>query len=292
MMANNLLCIYHGNCADGFGAAWVVRKKFGDKVDFHAGVHQNQPPDVTGKHVIFVDFSYKRAVLLEMATKAKSITILDHHKSAADDLTGFPEPETITSWINDEPPTTHITTLFDMNRSGAMMAWNYFFPEDEAPLLISHIQDRDLWLFRMNGTREIQANVFSYPYDFKIWDDLMEMDVRFLRNEGAAIERKHHKDIAELLGVTKRRMIIGGHSVPVANLPYTLASDAGHILGVNEPFAATYYDTPEGRVFSLRSAEDGLDVSDIAKIYDGGGHPHAAGFRVEIGWEGETPMHA
>jgi uncharacterized protein len=87
--------------------------------------------------------------------------------------------------------------------------------------------------------------------------------------------------------VSKRRMNIGGHNVPVANLPYTLSSDAGHLMGKGEPFAACYMDDPTGRTFSLRSAPDGIDVSEIAKNYGGGGHKHAAGFKVPIGWEGD-----
>jgi len=81
---------------------------------------------------------------------------------------------------------------------------------------------------------------------------------------------------------------IGGHDVPVANLPYTLTSDAGHRMAQGEPFAACYWDTPEGRVFSLRSSANGLDVSAIAADYGGGGHDNAAGFRMPIGWEGDV----
>jgi len=269
------LCIYHGNCADGFGAAWVVRKSLCgyEDVDFFAGFYGKEPPDVTEREVIMVDFSYKRPVLLEMAKKAKHILILDHHKTAQADLVDLPD---------------NVTCIFDMERSGAMIAWNYFFPNTEPPKLIKHIQDRDLWLFKLEGTREIQATVFSYPYDFEIWDGLMKTDSDTLIVEGLAIERKHHKDIAELVGVSKRRMTIGGYDVPVANLPYTLSSDAGHLMGKGEPFAACYMDDPTGRTFSLRSAEDGIDVSEIAKKFGGGGHKHAAGFKVAIGWEGDT----
>lgn len=74
----------------------------------------------------------------------------------------------------------------------------------------------------------------------------------------------------------------------------SLTSDAGHLLcgevqcppGIGGlttsiyPFAACYWDTPEGRVFSLRSKDDGFDVGEIAKQYGGGGHKHASGFRV------------
>ncbi len=103
-----------------------------------------------------------------------------------------------------------------------------------------------------------------------------------LAAEGEAIERKHFKDIRELLGVTTREMVIGGHRVPVANLPYTMSSDAGHELAKGRPFAACYWDTPEGRVFSLRSSDDGMDVAEVAKQYGGGGHRNASGFRVSF----------
>lgn len=303
------LCIYHGNCADGFGAAWAVRHALGEgNVDFHPGVYQDAPPDVTGRDVIIVDFSYKRAVLDGMIKTANSIVILDHHKSAADDLAPFAitlcgaakfVAADVPGVFRDmeELGRPKIVAEFDMNRSGAMMTWDHFFPREAPPALLLHIEDRDLWRFKLPRTREIQANVFSYPYDFAVWDRLMAAPLDDLAREGEAIERKHFKDIAELLTVVRREMVIGGYCVPVANLPYTLTSDAGHFLceyydqglagSYKPPFAACYWDTPSGRVFSLRSRDDGLDVSAVAKKYGGGGHAHAAGFRVAIGWEGD-----
>jgi len=265
---SNTLCIYHGNCADGFAAAWVVRKFYKEvysrnDIEFHAGVYQNPPPEVKGKNVILVDFSYKRPILDKMKQEANSILILDHHKTAMENLQEFEG------------------AIFDMNRSGAMITWNHFFANQEAPQLIEHIQDRDLWQFKLPGTREIQAAVFSYPYDFEVWDELMKTDPLQLFTEGTAIERKHFKDINELLAVCKTRTIIAGYDVPIANLPYIFSSDAGHIMGVGEPFAACYMDTPEGRVYSLRSSEvGGVDVGEVAKLFGGGGHKHAAGFRI------------
>lgn len=289
---NRPLCIYHGNCADGFGAAWVVREALGGKVDFHPGVYGDAPPDIADRHVIMVDFSYKRLVIYGMAKVARSILILDHHKTAAEDLTGFREPAPFGEWKDQTLPIVEgskepIAAIFDMKRSGVGITWDFFYLGTPRPKLINHIEDRDLWLFKLEGTREIQASVFSYPYDFGVWDHLMAIDSDDLRIEGRAIERKHHKDIAELVGVTKRTMIIGGYAVPVANLPYTLTSDAGHLMAKGERFAACYWDTPKGRVFSLRSTDEGLDVSSISKSYGGGGHRNASGFTMPIGWEGD-----
>ena len=291
------LCIYHGNCADGFGAAWAVRAHLGsEKVDFYGATYQQAPPDVTGRDVIMVDFSYKRPVLEAMGLQAKSILILDHHKSAAADLAGYPEPPADLGEMRGWLPDSGIYARFDMERSGAGLAWDHFHPGPR-PTLLNHIEDRDLWRFALTGTRKIQAAVFSYPYDFDLWDKLMDSPVDMFAVEGAAIERKHFKDIAELIGVCTRKFpitvphpdgMVGGTvelDIEFANLPYTLTSDAGHDLAKrsHHGVGGCYWDTPEARVFSLRSTDNGLDVSAIASIYGGGGHAHAAGFSVPRG---------
>lgn len=56
-------------------------------------------------------------------------------------------------------------------------------------------------------------------------------------------------------------------------------------MAQGELFAACYWDTPTGRVFSLRSTDEGMDVSVIASQYGGGGHRNAAGFRVAFDHE-------
>ena len=266
-MQTRPLVIYHGNCADGFSAAWGFWRKYGTDADYVAGVYQQDPPDVTGRDVYLVDFSYKRSVVEQMLKAANSVCLIDHHKTAIDDLAGL----------------EGLRQYTDLNRSGATLAWDYLFPDEDRPLLLGHVEDRDLWRFKLPGTREIQAFVFSHEYSFELWDKLMSADqVELLKMTaaGAAIERKHHKDVAELVAVCKRRMVIGGYDVPVASLPYTLVSDAAHLMAQGEPFAACYWDTPDGRVFGLRAADEGLDVSEVAKQYGGGGHAKAAGFKV------------
>lgn len=281
------MCIYHHNCADGFAAAWAVWKKFPDII-FHAGTYGQEAPDVTGHDVVMVDFSYPREVLAKMLGQANSITVIDHHKTAKDYIAPLIEAGAIDG-------------IFDMEKSGAVLAWEWFHEGEEVPLILQHVQDRDLWRFELEYTREIQATLFSYPYEFEVWDQLiMETDLNSLIVQGTAIERKHHKDVAELVKANARLMKIGGHKVPTANLPYTLASDACHLmcdmsltesgqeLGTRPAFGASYFDRADGkRVFSLRSVGD-FDVSEIAKRYGGGGHKNAAGFTVDIGWEGDN----
>jgi oligoribonuclease NrnB/cAMP/cGMP phosphodiesterase (DHH superfamily) len=317
------LCIYHGNCADGFTAAWAVWKRFGDEFEYFPGVYQQPPPDTAGRKVVLVDFSYKRAVMLELAKRAEGVLILDHHKSAIEDLhpdggivaayggngSKYDGQITYERWLDnlyqdmcEGCPSGRIYTVFDLERSGAGIAWDFFHPEKSRPALVDYAEDRDLWRFKLPGSREVNAYIFSHAYSFANWDHIERMtrDHMALQNVidmGGAIEQKHHKDVAELVTALKQYMTIGGFRVPVANLPYTLTSDAGHLMctqpmdGLGDadwcaekpPFAACYWDTPKGRVFSLRSVDGGADVSAIAAQYGGGGHKNAAGFTLAHG---------
>lgn len=278
-MITPTLCIYHAHCADGFGAAWAVWMRYGHGVEFHAGAHGTPPPDCTGHDVLLVDFSYKLPEMEQVIAQARTVTILDHHKTAQADV----QPLLDAGTLQGE---------FDMERSGAAMAWDWCFPGKPRPRLISHIQDRDLWRFDLTGTRQIGAVIFTYEQDFEVWSGLAEAleeeDAwQALYATGLILERKHLKDVKQLVEVTTRAMVIGGETVPVANLPYMFASEAGNIMAEGQSFAASYYDTPKGRKFSLRSTEAGRDVSEIAVFYGGGGHARAAGFMMPVGWEGE-----
>jgi oligoribonuclease NrnB/cAMP/cGMP phosphodiesterase (DHH superfamily) len=265
------IVIYHANCADGFSAAWVFWHKYKDALEYFPGIYGKPPPNVQNRIVYIVDFSYTLDVMIEIIKDAIQVTLLDHHQTAMQALDGL--------HANNYFP------HFDINRSGASIAWDFVFPHEKRPLLLNHVEDRDLWRFKLDGTREYSAALFSHKYDFETWEKLMAMDeiamVDF-RIAGMHIERKHFKDIEELLKVGTREIVIDKILVPCCNLPCTMCSDGGDILSKSAPFAATYYDTATYRVFSLRSQkEGGMDVARIAEKYGGGGHKNAAGFRVK-----------
>ncbi len=261
------ICIYHGNCADGFSAAWVVWKALGDRYDYYPAQHDAPPPDVRDRDVIMVDFSYPRAVMETMAQQARSILLLDHHQTAQRELDVLLDKGIIQG-------------LIDQSHSGAMLAWRHFHPEEEPPMLLRHVEDRDIWLWKLPGTAEILAAALSYRYEFDTWDRLMRTDPAKLYEEGLPIRRKQRKDMDEILPLVTRRMRIGGHIVPVANLPPNMAAQGANRLAREAPFAAAYWDGAEARNFSLRSRSGAVDVSEIAERFGGGGHPNAAGFRL------------
>ena len=262
-----ILCIYHGSCADGFTSAWIVNKCH-PGTEFHAGYYSELPPDVTDKYVFIVDFSYKLEIMKEIVDKAFHVVHIDHHDTAIKDMNDYDDEmnlEKIYSPHNTE--------------SGAMLTWKYFYPELEVPDIIKHVDDRDRWKFKIPGTREISANMFSYDYTFENWDMLMNQRLDQQIAEGTAIERRMAKDTKELIGVVVRRMNIAGYNVPIANVTYQYGSDLCSEICKGEPFAGYYYDKPTHREFGLRSSPGAVHVGKIAQMFGGGGHEHASGFR-------------
>ncbi len=263
------ICIYHKGCIDGFGAAWVVWNKLND-VEFHPGIYQSPPPDVEGKDVILVDFSYKRQVMDEIIVNANSVLIIDHHKTAETDLMG----------IFDHPK---VDGIFDMEKSGAVLAWEWFYPGDIIVTALLHIQDRDLWRFDRSHTKEVCAALYSYEQDFDVWTDVI-YDMAELVSQGKALVRQQERSVKSLIGSCAKEISFQGHNVLAANIPYMFASDAGNEMAKDRAFSITfYYGKDDCCTYSLRSDENGLDVSEIAFMFGGGGHKHAAGFKLNPG---------
>ena len=60
--------LYHKNCEDGFGAAWVAWKALGDQAEYIPVQHSEMPPELPDRsRVTIIDFSYPRDVIIEPA---------------------------------------------------------------------------------------------------------------------------------------------------------------------------------------------------------------------------------
>lgn len=285
------ICIFHGGCDDGFAAAWAVWKRWPD-IEFVPGVYGKPAPDVAGKRVLMVDFSYKRAILEEMGAVATDITILDHHKTAQADLETFAIFNPVNADNVDDvlaatqPGLGNIRAEFDMARSGAMMAWQFAHPAGAgaaAPMFIELVQDRDLWKFKFGeDTKQFSAALRTYPMEFDVWDRLVA-GWGTLVEDGKGILRAHNANIEKFLADAYTD-VIDGMTVPIVNVPYHYASDTAHALlqkYPEAPFTACWFRRGDGMIqYSLRSEDGRMDVSEVAKKYGGGGHRNAAGYQV------------
>lgn len=288
------LCIYHGNCDDGFGAAWAIWRKWGNEIAYVPGVYGKPLPDASGKHVLFVDFSAKPPELEVMARVAKSIIIIDHHKTAEADLKPLTvtqdeaddfHPDTVGKMLDGRWDREQVLAWFDMSQSGAVMAWDFAHRiprNDPPPTMLSLIEDRDLWRFSYGDrTRQFSAALRTYPMTFETWDEIAK-DPDRLVEEGRIVLKAHEANIRKFLAEAYEANV-GGHRVPVVNVPYHYASDTAHAMlerFPEAPFTACWFKRGDGMVqWSLRSEDQRIDVSEVAKSLGGGGHRNAAGFQ-------------
>lgn len=280
------LCIFHSqngvqHCDDGFASAWVVNEYFDGKVQTFPGVYGANPPEVDGRDVIIVDFSYPVGVIAEIMRRCKSMTFIDHHKTAAE----------VAAYLGASHPQSTIS--FDVSMCGAMLSWRHYFPTREPPAWLHYINDRDLFLHKLPGCREFSLGLRSWPQEFLTWSNVLQ-DVPGLVRDGRPITRYYDRQVA-MMAANAHPMWIGGLEVKAANCPLIFSSEVAGILAHDAPFGAAYcFQNDRKAVFSLRSvpgARDSRDVSDIAKLYKGGGHPNASGFTAPPGFlpYGEPP---
>lgn len=303
------ICIYHGGCDDGFGAALAVYMRWGNDVVYVPGAYGGfeWPREMDGKRILFVDFSLKQAQMRELVNggtvgvRPHSVVVLDHHKTAEAELfpwsiggkdgppvdlrgkrTGNSARGRIGDLLamNEMENVEPVVAFFDMHKSGARMAWEFCHPAYDVPRLIEYVEDRDLWRFAIAETKAVTAALRTYPHDFDIWSGFL-FDTSRLVAEGGVVLRGHEKNVGEFI---KNRYWtdVGGVRVPVVNVPYHYASDCADAMLKAEPdapFSASWFRRRDGRIqYSLRSRDDRMDVSEIAKRMGGGGHRNAAGF--------------
>lgn len=275
--------IYHANCDDGFGAALTAWLNFGDTANYFPSSYGEPVPTFKdGDDVFILDFSYSRSIMEEIGKKAGSVTLLDHHKTAEENLKGLKLD--CKNYIH-----------FDMTKSGALLAWRYLFPEAEVPRLFKFIDDNDRWQFKLPETKYAIRNLRSYKQDFEVWERVMRgLEVSHYRDrfveEGAAQERFFQSQIDFLMNMSKPHPVcmLGDVSGLAMNATRMYVSDLGHRLAVQSGTYGLVWSTlgpdvdPRRQVTcSLRSNGE-FDVTEIAKIYGGGGHRNAAGFETSL----------
>ena len=269
----NIVVIYHDQCRDGFGAAYAAWKKFGDSASYVPRKTQDPVPEgLEGKEIYIVDYSYNKAQLNELVAKNKSVVVIDHHATSKDAVTSFEG------------------NVFDIEHSGAVLAWQYFHPHTEVPKLLLYVEDHDLWLFKMEFNREFGAALGEYDQDFETWDRLVENlndrdDFSKFLSMGETLARFEDKLVQKLLAF-KERIVFEGQEMYAVNCSRLYRSIVANQLALLNKekggieMAIVYYRY-DGKVHcSLRSNGD-VDVSTMAEKYGGGGHKNAASIRVD-----------
>lgn len=266
LLNNPQIICYHANCPDGFCAAFVAKKKYPD-AELIPCYYGGPVPDVNWKDVLVVDFSWPRQQVLEMASRARSLVIFDHHLSAQKELVGLPY------------------AVFDMDRSGATLTWDILFgPAEKRPWYVNYVEDRDLWRWKLADSPAVSAYLMALPQTIEAWNQLDSIYSSDAAVYGKAI-RLHIDHYIEKVVAQRQVGNFQDHPTLVVNAAYPNISDVCDALLTlrnGDGIALGWFERGDGRIqFSLRSRGD-LDVSAIAKRYGGGGHKNAAGFELSV----------
>lgn len=278
MSHKKIAVFYHADCLDGFGGAYAAWKKFGDTAEYYPSKYGHAPlvEEAAGKEAYFIDFCYPQEIMDGVLKSASSLVVLDHHEGIQDVVKSMPQ---------------HV---YDSDRSGATIAWDYFHPHTPRPKLLQHIEDEDLYRFRMPETRPLGVFLSAHDFSFSFWDevaaDLEGAEGRKKIFDKAEAFMEYFNHLVDLSIEHAHPVLFEGHEVLLTNTSpmKTLKSAVGNALAKKKPpFALVVSVHPNGLGVSIRG-DGSIDVSAIARKYNGNGHPRSSGFRIP--WQNPMPF--
>lgn len=298
-MINETVVLYHKNCADGFLAAATLKSRSEQMakaeyipVQYGDITADNYDEDwahqLAGRDVWIVDFSVKPEIMERISEDAEFVFWLDHHKTAFEDYGLDIEKVYSGDLLQDKHP--DLIVSLDNGKSGAMLAWEFAYSDTPAPCIVKYVDDRDRWVWAYPETRDVMAGFFALqPWNLDAWADLLTAskenliaETRKLHERGAVLNKSLDSDIEMLMHGATPALINGSQKGLIVNAPHKYASELGHKLAELSGTYALVWRSEGRRVFcSLRGAE-GYDVSEIARMFGGGGHAGAAGFECDL----------
>lgn len=259
------LVVYHGNCTDGHTAAWAAWLVFGDSAEYLTATYSPTDIfDVDGRDVFILDYCPRpRDEIEDYHRRAKSLRILDHHKTSKELCDGLDY------------------CTFDMNKSGAGLAWDYFHGTPR-PLLVDYVEDRDIWNWALRDSKVVSASLLSYPLaSFEEWSELADKfrySLDTILSEGQALLRAENIAIKGVKDHVVLSTFMGCPNVPVVNTSGTNISEILNQLALPDYFAVAWYQRSNGTFkYSIRS-KGTWDCTHMAEKFGGGGHKYASAF--------------
>lgn len=287
------LVLYHGACSDGFASAFLFHlyfKTMGLEHELRAVNYKEPlPTGLDNIDVYIVDFCYSPQDTKTLAKTAKSITVLDHHLTAAENYGGY--------GIHVRNYGGCVVNLeICEEESGASLVLKYlrrfeheksqfeFLHNPRIEKLISAVRDYDLWYHEFDDTHIYHELLQIVPRTMEGWEKtfLKDSDEDFKNLLDVA---GYYYDASKLLAeqfASQHQMInICGHKVPVVNSPHVFADRVCERLNQTHPFAISFVVNSQHLYCSLRSKRGyGVDVSEIARQFGGGGHATSSGFKI------------
>jgi oligoribonuclease NrnB/cAMP/cGMP phosphodiesterase (DHH superfamily) len=172
---------------------------------------------------------------------------------------------------------------FDMAKSGARLAWEFFLPDAPLPDLVRYVEDRDLWNWQFPESAAYLAALDMEPQDFARWSELAdftpEQSAQFMAR-GQAMDEKFSKLAADM-AEGAQSVVFNGEAGLMVNAPGVFHSLLGELLSRRSGTFALMWTAGQGGVVKvgLRS-QRGYDCIPLAQSMGGGGHAQACGFKM------------
>ncbi|GLT65537.1 hypothetical protein SLA2020_379650 [Shorea laevis] len=302
--------LYHYPCPDGafaalaahfyFSAASLPALFFPNTV-YRPVTAQQLPLSEIGD-LYLLDFVGSPGFVQEISSRVDRVVVLDHHKTALEQLSETAVGE-------------NVTKVIDMERSGATIAFDYFKEKlklepnqmvvevgefDRVGSLFKYIEDGDLWRWRLPNSKAFSSGLKDLGIEFDVrlnpslFQQLLSLDVESVISQGNLSLLHKQKLIDECLSQSYEIALGGGrfgHCLAAdADSISDLRSELGHQLARKSGIlklrgiGAVVYRVPElenDRLLkiSLRSVDD-EDTTPISEEFGGGGHRNASSFML------------
>ena len=290
----------HSHCTDGLVAASIMK--------YSLQMNHNVEPEVIfvsyGKEqeaiskanidskttVYCVDFAFNKELTLELCKLAEKVTVLDHHKTAHENL-------------HDLKTHYNFYFIYDVEKSGASIVRDYckqhldlysrinFKQKEILNKVVNMVEDRDLWLFKLPMTKEFAEYIFAYmqpndidkmsiilfKYSFDNLKEICQMGEIIMNYKDNIIEKKLKSYVPVYFHVDNTKLLIINETQP------DLVSQLGNELckKYNVPVCLYNISGSNGSTelsvsLSFRSMDHLEPVDVIARLFSGGGHRNAA----------------
>jgi len=270
MTNDNIICIHHTDL-DGMSSAAIVRKSV-HGVELRAMNYGDPIPDLSGRHVIMVDFSFQPFEhMVKLGQTAASFTWIDHHESV----------------INEAKANKFAATYCRVGLAACYLTWSHF-QGGKPPQAIELLSKFDVWDFDERRDTEVlpfQYGMLSLPHSPTdvIWDHVLQKkaDLSGILERGAAVQAYLKEEQTGVAKAVAFETQVEGHpAIAINGTKGSMAFDSVFDPKRHELMVAFRWGKG-GWSVSLYATNEKVDCGAICKKHGGGGHRGAAGFRCK-----------
>lgn len=262
---------YHSPCNDGELCMEIWKNKYSDSI-LNPWDHINVEKNINllnnvsiDNTIVFLDYCPKSEYIKDLTNK---IIIIDHHENACTNI----------------DITNNIELIYNPNKSGCMLVWEYLYNNTLYPITIYHVGNNDIFNFDDPETepfvlayKDFNIDYFKLCKNSDIYCDII--------NKGKDIINKFKVEAEKCFNYIEEEKMDNINILTIKCNNYKLIK---YLL----EFAQSNYNNfnvlrikqyrKDKHCYSLRSIDGKTKVDSIARLYGGNGHPYAAGYSINI----------